>query len=81
MCRRVSWFVLLWTLCAAGVRASPNACTAANCLHDAVITTGPHTPGNFDLRDDYAQFDAHHQPVITWLQRQAPALQAILAKP
>jgi hypothetical protein len=54
--------------------ASHTACTAANCLHDAVVTTTPHDPANFDLADDYAKFDATHKPVTEWLERAAGPL-------
>ena len=57
---------------AAGVR-----CRSPNCLHDAVVTTAPHTAGNFDLAADYVKFDAGHQPVTEWLDRQSAALDKI----
>lgn len=51
--------------CAAGARpfaiaysAVPTGCNdgARWCLHDAVVTTRPHNPANFDLARDYSDF-------------------------
>lgn len=51
--------------CAAGASpfrvgySKPTGCNdgARWCLHDAVVTTRPHNPANFDLARDYAEFE------------------------
>ena len=46
------------------VRATGSGCTAADCLHDAVIIGRPWNPTTFDVARDYTQFAAD-RPVVT----------------
>jgi hypothetical protein len=59
------------------IDASDTACISANCLHDALITTAPHTPSNFNLADDYVKFDATHRVQTGWLEQSAAALERL----